>query len=86
VQVDHRHACKSHEEDRREDVVEPGENDELGADARDRCGHRRVRGSAVGVGSKREDGARHAGKRGPLQRGNAGMIGDDDRHTRIDLA
>ena len=86
VQVDHRNSGQSHEEDRRKDVIEAGQHHELGADARNRHGHRRVRGGAVGIGAQREDGAGHAGECGPLQRGNASMVGDDDRHTRVELA
>ena len=86
VQVDHRNPRQSHEEDRREDMVEARKYDELGADARDRRGHRRMGGSAVRVGAECEDGARHAGERGTLQRGDTGMVRDDDRHARIEPA
>ena len=86
VQVDHRDARKANEEDRREDVIEACEDHELGADARDRRSHRRVRRRAVRVGPQREDGARHASERGPLQRWYAGMVRDHDRHARIELA
>jgi len=86
MQVDHGHARESHEEDRREDVVEARQHHELGADAGDRDGHGRVGCRAVRVRAKREHGARHAGKRGSLQRGHAGVIRHDDRHTRIEIA
>src|SRR5712692_144278 len=85
MEVDHRHAGKSHKEDRREDVVEPRENDELGADTCDGGSRRGMRRRPVRVRAKREDRARYAGERSPLQRGNAGMIRDDDRDARIEL-
>ena len=86
MQVDHRHASEAHEEDRREDVVEACQDYELGTDAGDRCGHRRVGGRAIRIRAEREDGARDACESGPLQSGNTGVIRDDDRYTGIELA